>query len=257
MSTIPAASAAGPQLADPVAEARRLVGAALGAACTLRVLGGVAVALRCPSAQQVPLARPYADIDLVAPRREARSVKDLLGSLGYHEDPAFNALHGASRLWFWDPTNQRQVDVFLDVFEMCHRLDLSERVRMPGETLPLADLLLCKLQVVQTNEKDFKDIIALVTDHDITEAQEEIDLAYIAGLTGRDWGLWRTATMVAERTVEFARGLNGLTSYDMVRSRLDHLCEALGRSPKSRGWRLRARVGDRVTWYELPEESEH
>jgi hypothetical protein len=257
MSTIPAAGASGQQLADPVAEAKRLVEAASVGACTLRVLGGVAVAMRCPSAQRAPLARPYADIDLVAPRREARSVKDLLGSLGYQEDPAFNALHGATRLWFWDPTNQRQVDVFLDVFEMCHRLDLSARVRLPGETLPLADLLLCKLQVVQTNEKDFKDMIALMTDHDLSEGEDEIDLTYIADLTARDWGLWRTITMVAGRTVDYARGLSGLTSVDTVCTRLEHLRDALERSRKSRGWRLRARVGDRKTWYELPEEAEH
>jgi hypothetical protein len=257
MSTIPAAGASGQQLADPVAEAKRLVETASGTACTLRVLGGVAVALRCPSAQHAPLGRPYADIDLVAPRREARAVKDLLGSLGYHEDPAFNALHGATRLWFWDPANQRQLDVFLDVFEMCHRLDLSARVRLPGETLPLADLLLCKLQVVQTNEKDFKDIVALMTDHDLSDGEDGINLGYIAELTGRDWGLWRTITMVAERTGQYARALDGLASCDTVCARLENLRQALERSPKSRGWRLRARVGERVTWYEIPEEAEH
>jgi len=39
-----------------------------------------------------------------------------------------------------------------------------------------------------------------------------------------------------------------------VRARIDALHEAIEQAPKSRGWRMRARIGERKRWYEEPEE---
>jgi hypothetical protein len=151
--------------------------------------------------------------------------------------------------------NERQVDVFLDVFEMCHKIDLSERLRIPGETIPLADLLLCKLQVIETNEKELRDVLALLVDHDFSEDDSGINVTYLSDLAARDWGLWRTTTMIAERTDKFARGLEGFGGQDRIHTQVWAYLDALGAVPKSRAWRLRARVGDRVRWYEEPDES--
>ena len=41
---------------------------------------------------------------------------------------------------------------------------------------------------------------------------------------------------------------------DLVRSRLDELWSAVEAHPKPLKWKLRAQVGDRMRWYELPEE---
>jgi hypothetical protein len=40
----------------------------------------------------------------------------------------------------------------------------------------------------------------------------------------------------------------------VVESRLDRLWERIDHEPKSRGWRLRDRIGDRKRWYDEPEE---
>jgi hypothetical protein len=40
----------------------------------------------------------------------------------------------------------------------------------------------------------------------------------------------------------------------LVRSRLDELWSAIEAQPKPLKWKLRAQVGDRMRWYELPEE---
>jgi hypothetical protein len=240
-------------LEDPTAEGRRIAEAAMGAGLALRVGGGVGIALRCPSIGAAPLARRHADIDLFGRRRDSGSIADLLAGLGYEPDPQFNVLHGSKRLFFWDTQNARQVDVFLDVFEMCHRLDLSKRIDLPGETLPLADLLLCKLQIVETNEKDLVDILALVLDHPFSEDERGINLAYIAGLAGSDWGLWKTTTLVAQRTDEHARRIEGLGARKQVHEQVRVLLERLEREPKTHGWRLRSRIGERMRWYELPE----
>jgi hypothetical protein len=215
----------------------------------------VAIALRCPSASSPPLQRAYADIDLAGRSRDRREIVKLLKGLNYEPDAQFNALHGARRLFFWDAANGRQLDVFLDRFEMCHRIELLDRLKPPGPTLPLADLLLMKLQVVETNAKDLGDIVTLLVDHPFTEGDAGIDLRYLSTLASADWGLWRTATMIAERADAFARALDGFDRVREVHDQVRMFLGALEESQKTTGWKVRARIGERVRWYELPEEA--
>lgn len=241
-------------LQDPVAEGRRIADAASERGLPLRVVGGVAVAILCPSSQRPPLEREYADIDLATTRAAKDGVIGLLEELGYDGDREFNMLHGHRRLYFWDAVNQRQVDVFVDEANLCHRIDLRRRIGVVPLTASLADLLVLKLQVVETNEKDFLDICAIFADHDLSEDDSGVNAPYIANLTASDWGLWRTLGIVAERSEQFALDLANLPSREVVADRLGRLRKQLDTVPKSRGWRLRARVGDRKRWYELPEE---
>lgn len=241
-------------LPDPVAEGRRIAGVAAERGLPLRVVGGVAVAILCPSAQRPPLEREYADIDLVTTRDARDGVVGMMGELGYAEDREFNMLHGHRRLYFWDEINQRQVDVFVDEANLCHRIDLRQRIDAVPLTASLADLTVLKLQVVETNEKDYLDICAIFADHDLSEDDSGVNTPYIAGLTASDWGLWRTLGIVAEQSEQFALELPDFPSREAVADRLRRLQNELDTVPKSRGWRLRARVGDRKRWYELPEE---
>jgi hypothetical protein len=221
----------------------------------LRLTGGVAVAIRCPSAALPPLRRAYADIDLVTVGGARDGVVALMEALGYAGDREFNTLHGHRRLFFWDLANERQVDVFVDEAKLCHTIDFRERLKVVPVTLSLADLLVMKLQVVETNEKDLIDVCAILGDHDLSEDESGVNAAYVASLAASDWGLWRTLGMVAERGEAFAVDLSGFERGEVVATRLRQLRERLDAAPKSRGWKLRARVGDRKRWYELPEET--
>jgi hypothetical protein len=240
---------------DILAEGRRVLASAAADGVQLRAAGGVAIALRCPSALVPPLKRSYADIDLAGRAKDRRKITALLQGLGYEADERFNAIHGATRLLFWDAANARQLDVFLDRFEMCHKLDLLPRLGIDGETLPLADLLLMKLQIVETNHKDMVDILALLVDQTFTEDDSGIDLSYIARLTSGDWGLWRTVTEGAKHVVAFASELGSFEHAAMVQERVRFFLQGLQQCPKSTAWKLRAKIGDRVRWYELPEEA--
>lgn len=240
--------------ADPVLEGGRIADAAAARQVPVRLTGGVAVARRCPSAAGPPLARVYKDIDVVTVGGGRDATVALLESLGYEADREFNTLHGSRRLFFWDPTNGRQLDVFVDEAQLCHRIDFRSRLELDAQTLPLADLLLMKLQVVETNEKDLIDICAILSDHDLTEDESGVNVAYLADLAAGDWGLWRTLGMVAERAEDFARELAGFERGELVAARLEGLRRRLEEAPKSRGWKMRARIGDRKRWYELPEE---
>lgn len=241
-------------LADPVGEGTRIAQAATEQGLLLRLLGGIAIALLCPSSQRPPLRRQYGDIDFATIRSARDDVVRLMETLGYVPDREFNTLHGHRRLFFWDEENQRQVDVFVDEAYLCHRVSLKERVEIRPLTLSLADLTVLKLQVVETNEKDYLDICALFADHELSDDESGINVSYIAGLTASDWGLWRTLGMVMERSERFALQLPGFDAAEVVVDRLRRLRGALDTVPKSRSWKLRARVGDRKRWYELPEE---
>ena len=141
-------------------EAKRLLESSADKKVVLKLLGGVAVALRCPSTSRDDLRRSYADMDFVGHEKQSKSIGDFFIEMGYRPRPRFNAMMGRRRLIFNDLAHERRVDIFLDVFEMCHKLNFAERLGLEPLTLPLADVLATKLQIVQINEKDFKDMTA-------------------------------------------------------------------------------------------------
>jgi hypothetical protein len=222
----------------------------------LRVLGGLGVGLHAPSAARPELARAYVDIDFAIPSRRSAEVEQLLVRQGYTPDKPFNTLNGQTRLLFYDQLRKRQLDVFVGHFEMCHRLPIAERLDVEPLTLPLAELLLTKLQIVQLNDKDVRDLCALLLDHPLGEHDDEtINVARINALCGADWGLWKTAMLSLDRVRAMASGY-GLPAVDVARitGNVDDLQRALQASPKSLRWKARSAVGERVQWYAIPEE---
>jgi len=240
-------------LADVPAEAERVAAAAAAAGLALRLLGGAAVYLHSESARLPALRRRYGDLDVAAPSRGRREVDRLFGSLGYRSDVRFNTLNGARRLRYLDAANARQVDVFLDELRMCHVIDLRRRLDGDGPCLAPADLLVTKLQIVEINRKDVVDVVALLLDHPVAgHDAEAINAGYVSGLTADDWGLYRTLQLNMEKVRGALDGLD-VDPTQVVR-RLAQLWDAIEAQPKSLRWRVRARVGDRLPWYEVPEE---
>jgi hypothetical protein len=235
-------------------EGERLAVAARDAKLPLVLLGGVAVWVACPSARQAPLAREYGDADFIGRSRDRKAITAFMEEQGYEPDRMFNALHGATRLNFQDPERERPIDVLLDRFAMCHALDLGERLEAGGLTIPLADLLLTKLQVVRINQKDVLDLFALLGDHGF--GPDDIDLDRIFAVTHGDWGFEHTirGTLDVLRERLPASGLPD-DIRQRIASRTGELDAALAAAPKSARWRMRARVGERVRWYEVPEEA--
>lgn len=240
-------------LNDIVAETDRILDAA--ADVPLRVLGGVAVALAAGGRTLLP--RTYNDADFVTRPGNGPEVVAAFDRLGYEGDTRFNAMNGYRRLLFYDLANERRIDVFVGKFEMSHAIPLADRLTLNARTVPLADLLLTKLQIFALNEKDQRDILNLLHAHPLGDRDDEgaINVAYVAKLLASDWGLWKTSTL----TIERVRG--AISRYELapeqeevVRTRLDDLRARIDEEPKSTKWRLRARVGERVKWYEEPEE---
>jgi hypothetical protein len=242
-------------LADIASEATRILERAGSESVPLWLVGGLAIRFHGHGSRRPSLERDYKDIDLVTVRGSSKRVCELLQSMGYEPNDTFNTMN-RSRALFYDVRRNRQVDVFIDTFVMCHTLPLASRVDVDALTVPLAELLLTKLQIVQLNQKDLIDVLALLLDHDVgTHDGETINASYIAHLCAGDWGLWRTCKLNVERVKAGAESTD-LSPEDrqVVADRLQRLWREIDSVPKSRRWKLRDRVGDRVRWYEEPEE---
>jgi hypothetical protein len=214
----------------------------------------VAVWCTCPSARVPPLRRDYGDADFVGEASERKRITAFMEAQGYEADRMFNALHGKTRLNFHEPVRERPIDVLLDRFTMAHELDLRGSSSPGGLTIALADLLMTKLQVVSINDKDVRDTLALLVDHEI--AGDGIDLDRITAATTNDWGLEHTMHRSLSTVTELAPGIGlGDAQLAAVMSRAAALTDGLNGAPKGRKWKMRARVGERVKWYEEPEEA--
>jgi len=245
-------------LPDLVDETRRILAAADTTHVPLRAVGGVAIALRAPSIARLHPARQYHDIDLAAAAPRA-PIERLLTDLGYVPARRFNTLNGAERLLFHDESDRR-IDVFLDRIRMCHELSFRHRLERDALTLPLADLALTKLQIVELTVRDAQDLAALLADHELTEDDAGIAMGRIAEVCASDWGWWKSVDDNLRRLVDRWRaeaiGRSEVEAQVLgtAAARALVLRDRLIAAPKSMAWRLRAAIGDRVRWYDEPEE---
>ena len=216
-------------------EAVAIVEASDGLGGDARLVGGVAVVLHCDAVHREP-----EDIDVVVSPEGVRALASALDGRGWEPRSRFNAVNGDRRLLFDGEAGK--LDAFVGAFEMCHRIDLRERLGVEGPTLPVADLLLTKLQVVELTEKDHADLRTLLASHDVGEGPgDHVDAERVASVLADDWGLWRTAT-------ENLRRLS-----DVEPEKVAKLLRRVDAAPKSRRFRMRARVGERRRWYDVPE----
>jgi hypothetical protein len=221
----------------------------------LRALGGLGIALRAPDAHPA-LQREFADIDVAAARKGRADVAAALERAGLEAEREFNALQGARRQIWWTPDRSTHVDVFLGEFAMCHSLDLDQRLPAEHSALAAADLLLMKLQVVELNHKDVTDAAALLTTHRLGESDAAgcINRRRIVEVLTTDWGFYTTATDNLERLPELVSALDPELARPVAEAAAEIRAE-VDAAPKSRAFKLRARVGRRKRWYEVPDES--
>lgn len=236
---------------DIIQSATMIVDAARARNVNLRLLGGIAVALHCPNS--VNPSRSYRDIDAYIPAKRQADANALFRDIGFVADKQFNLLNGDTRMLFFDPVHQRQVDVFVGGFRMCHPIPIS--TSRHAYTIPVAELLLTKLQIYQLNPKDAHDGCALLHELQIgTNPAQQATRDRMAQLCGADWGLWRTFTLNLERCVAYANSHHDAQFVAVLQNEVTGVFNVLANAPKTLGYKMRAAVGEKVPWYELPEE---
>lgn len=225
----------------------------------MRVIGSLAFQLHCPQfgyLQQM-LGRAYTDIDFAAYNSQAKQIQGLLASMRYVENREVYIATEGERAIFDKPGTGLHIDIFYEKLDFCHTIFWKDRLEVDSPTIPLTELLLEKMQIVQINEKDVIDTIMLLLEHPLGDIDNEtINIKRTATLCANDWGLWRTTTMNLGKVKQLAQGYTQLTAEQKtkVASQVDDILARLENEPKPLAWRLRDRVGDRVKWYKDVDE---
>jgi hypothetical protein len=247
---------------DPLPEAVGLVRGATEAGQQVKILGGLGVRVLCPDFP--PRLRAGQDIDLACLGKTRRQVASHLEGAGCVPDRRFNNLNGDRQMYFTAPSG-RPIDVMVDRLSMCHTLDFRPSFGSASPTLDPADLLLSKLQIVELNAKDAHDIFHLLSGLQVgrdtsASSRPAIDPDRFGAVVGADWGWWRTVTGNLAKLPDLLSSHPHLAPpyprFDAL-TQAKQLQEIADTTPKGLKWKLRSNVGDRIRWYELPEEVDH
>jgi hypothetical protein len=241
------------------AELQRIVESSTQACIILRVIGSLAFQMHCPKYGylQAAMGRAYTDIDFAGYRSQAKEVRVLMAGLGYSENQEVFIVSEGDRAIFENTNTGLHVDVFYDKLDFCHVISWNGRLEVDAPTIPLSEMLLEKMQIVKINEKDVVDTIMLLLEHPLGNKDKEIiNIARIAELCAKDWGLWRTTTMNLEKVKQLAQSYTQLSDQEkeQVAAQVDAGLKRIENEPKNMAWRLRDRVGDRVKWYKDVDE---
>jgi hypothetical protein len=251
---------------DPLTDAMAIAERAAAAGIGLKLLGGLAVRVVCPD--YPPRLRRDQDMDFACLSKERKTVAAHLEKTGCQPDKRFNNLNGDRQMYFNAPSG-RPIDVMVDRLTMCHTLDFRPAFRKLPYTVDVVDLLLSKLQIVELNEKDARDIVQLLSCMPISGpdgsagaagGEMAIDSGRFCDVLSGDWGWWRTVTGSLDKVPGLLDEHPHLAQPGMPydpREQAARLRQLADVAPKGMKWRMRASVGDKVRWYELPEEVDH
>src|SRR5262244_4405695 len=189
--TTPGAAGAPSSADDPLPEALGLARGAADASLGLKLLGGLAVRVLCPD--YPPRLRRDQDIDFACLSKERKKVATYLTDSGCQADRMFNNLNGDRQMYFV-ASSGRPIDVMVDRLTMCHTLDLRPAFGRQRLTVDAIDVLLSKLQIVELNEKDARDIVYMLSALPLGGTGVSLDTDRYGKLLGADWGWWRTVT---------------------------------------------------------------
>jgi hypothetical protein len=240
-------------------ELKRIIKASDDSGILLRVIGSLAFQMHCPQFGylQAALGRAYTDIDFAAYGRQSKQIQELMAALGYTENREIFIASEGERAIYDKADIGLHVDIFYEKLDFCHTIYWKDRLEIDAPTIPLAELLLEKMQIVQINEKDVIDTIMLLLEHPLGNTDTEtINIQRAAALCANDWGLWRTTTMNLDKVKQLAYGYSQLSSDQKakVESQVKTILARLEEEPKPLAWRMRARVGDRLKWYKDVDE---
>ena len=220
----------------------------------VRLIGSTAFVVHCPENRSLfkALDRRLTDVDLISYSSASQSsFDDMFAALGYQPIRSLG-WHAAARDIYVND-DKLYVDVFKDTLSYCHVIDFKDRLELDEPTITLVDLMLEKLQVVEINEKDFKDMAILLLEHELgSDDPEKIDSDYLAQLWSKDWGFYYTGTTNLKKLNQYLKGIEALetTQKNSIKDKINRILNQVEVSPKSVRWKLRSKIGTKMRWYE-------
>ncbi len=233
----------------------RLTSAAKEEGVVLRALGAVAFRIHCPKFKSVEYeaGRYLTDVDMATYFSHLDGVERVFAAADFVQDERLK-LHGGERRVFYDTKSEWHSDVFADRLRFCHTIEFRGRLEADYPTIPLAELLLEKLQIVTFEPKDCLDSYVLLREHTVGDSDDEtINAGVITRLTSDDWGWWKTIDLNLGRIEAFVEEMPyGISAADRddVLDKVAELRRRIEAAPKSLKWKMRARVGERRPWYQ-------
>lgn len=243
-------------------DALAIIEAAKQKGIEMRLMGATAIYYRCPGSENLnqSMNRTLTDLDFVTLSKYVSHIPDLFSHLAYDANERVNTMFGLTRQIYTAKQGGRHVDVFMDKLSFSHVIDLTHRLEIDPVTLTLADLLLEKMQIAKINEKDLKDTVILLLGHELSDKDgDTINTKYVAKLLSDDWGFYYTVTSNLKTTREYAEKLTLLSSEEkaIVMRKIDTLLSQIEKQGKSIKWRMRAKAGTRMPWYNETENVEN
>lgn len=247
-----------------VDEGLNLVSEAEERGIQLRILGSIAYRLQCPKNVHLfdDMGRVLTDVDFAASKNHNQEIREFLISRGYVPDEGVYVASEGTRHIYLHPETNLNVDVFADELYFCHRIPLRDRLHIDTPTISTTDLLLEKMQIVEINLKDFKDTLVLMLEHPlggVEDSNKHIDVSYITGIMSKDWGFYYTFTTNLKRVLDYIKEFPAINEDEatIIRSRINDLLQVIEDTPKSLKWKMRAKIGTKMLWYqEVTEKSE-
>jgi len=247
------------EFSDFINDAMRIIDAGKEKGIIFRLMGACAIRLHCPKFGYLyeGMKRSLSDIDLMTYGNFRMKLKPFFTGMGFTPNEAIIRYYGMKRHIYYDEKKNRTVDVFIDRLEMCHTIQFKGRLELDYPTITLSDILLEKMQIVKITDKDIKDTIIMLLEHDVGETEKEmVNMRYVAKLLSDDWGFYYTVTTNLKKIKEAVGEYEALTDANRqdVKAKIDKLLDAIEREPKSFKWKLRARTGPSKKWYTEVEE---
>ncbi len=257
--------------------AERIISTARAKGIPLKLVGGLAIYAQISRSREhgdffrkmdrMLNRNSFADVDFVSSSKKHKDVKHFFeNDLSFKGDMYVNTVYATQRNIFYHPGNLFDVDIFYDRMQFSHLIEFAGREGIDGQsadtsTLPPADLLLTKLQIHNTERKDFVDIAALLLGNGIAAGDSAIDTDRLTGVLQDDWGFWYDAMNNLRKTVEFVRnecasGRISESEASLISDRAGRLTSLLDSCEKSRKWQKRCKKGTKKIWYNEIEEVE-
>lgn len=215
----------------------------------IRVLGGIAVYLRCPKYHNFfhNFREPFSDIDLITRKEHIEKIETFFNSLGFEQNKNIKILFGYQRRIFYTCQNIT-IEVYLDNLEFSQTIKISERLLLDYPTLSVTDLFLSRIQRIDLQDKDVFDISVLLDSFNLSNKDNnQIDIDYISKLCSKNWRWWKTLKINIDKLLRQKKNI--FKSPNNINTKLREIENAIDAKKKSLRWRLRNIIGEKIRWF--------
>ncbi|MHA1946952.1 MAG: hypothetical protein ACXAC6_12115 [Candidatus Hodarchaeales archaeon] len=250
-----------------IEEAKKIVASAEEASVHFRLVGGLAIRLHVQphgledlykSLKRLGDEIEITDIDGAISFKHMKKMDKFMQKIGYIKRKPTLSTAASQRRIYIHPKNWWFIDCFYGMIKFNHDIELDhKRLKLEPLTLPLAELLLGKIQIVNMNYKDIADTIMLLLAHKVgySDEPETINIEFIGEKYFKKgayaWGFYNTATTNLSNIRNVLSEFTELSEEhkEKIKSKIAEMLNYFENLPKNRSWKARGKIGTAKKWY--------